>query len=146
ASRATSAPFSTSSSPPKRARPSPASAGESTVLTADLVRTRTKGSELFVTELGPKQRPRALELARDYLGLAEGHVGATRAELEEAFQGVRVSSAERKLALGLCKLVEDRLSFDVQSDLDPRLLRREIFTKVAQARAALEEHVDFDRD
>lgn len=116
------------------------------MLTADLVRTRTKGSELFVTELGPKQRPRALELARDYLSLAEGHVGATRAELEEAFAGVRVSNSERKLALGLCKLVEDRLSFDVQSDVDPRLLRREIFTKAAQARAQLEEHTAFDRD
>jgi predicted nuclease of restriction endonuclease-like RecB superfamily len=115
------------------------------VLTADLVRTRKKGSELFVSELSDKLRPRALELAQDYLALAEAHVGASRAELEEAWEGVKVAASERKLALGLCKLVEDRVQFDVQSELDPRVLRGEIFTAVARERQQLADHQVFDR-
>ena len=68
------------------------------MLTADLVRVRKKGTELFVSELSGKQRPRALELARAYLGLAEAYVGETRAELEEAFAGVPTTASERKLS------------------------------------------------
>jgi predicted nuclease of restriction endonuclease-like RecB superfamily len=115
------------------------------VLTADLVRVRKKGSELHVTELGAKQKPRALELAADYLALAEAHVGASRAELEEAWGGVRFTGPERKLALGLCKLVEDRVDFDVRSDLDPRALRAEVFEAASRLRQGLAEGETFDR-
>jgi predicted nuclease of restriction endonuclease-like RecB superfamily len=116
------------------------------VLTADLVRSRRKGSELFVSELNAKTRERALALAQDYLSLAETHVGATRGELEEAWQGVSVPASERKLALGLRKLVEDRTAFDVQGEHDPRALRGELFRASSAARRALEEGADFARD
>jgi len=116
------------------------------VLTADLVRTRKKGSELFVTEVSEKLRPRALELAGDYLALAEAHVGASRAELEEAWEGVKVGASERKLAAGLCKLVEDRVQFDVQSELDPRALRGEVFEAAAAARKQLADTDAFERE
>ncbi len=116
------------------------------MLTADLVRTRKKAGELFVTELSDKLRPRALELAQDYLSLAEAHVGASRAELEEAWEGIKVAASERKLAQGLRKLVEDRVQFDVQSELDPRLLRGEVFEAVARARQDLGEQEFFDRE
>ncbi|MFT3928149.1 MAG: DUF790 family protein [Myxococcales bacterium] len=109
------------------------------------MRTRKKGGELFVTELSDKLRPRALELAQDYVALAEAHVGASRAELEEAWEGVKVGASERKLALGLCKLVEDRVQFDVQSELDPRLLRSEVFEAAAAERAAVSDDGSFDR-
>jgi predicted nuclease of restriction endonuclease-like RecB superfamily len=111
-----------------------------------LVRTRKKGTELSVVELSAKARPRALELAEQYLSAAEAHVGATRAELEEAFQAVRVAASERKLALGLCKLVEDRVEFDVQSELDPRALRSEVFEAAACARKGLGDTQSFDRN
>jgi predicted nuclease of restriction endonuclease-like RecB superfamily len=42
--------------------------------------------------------------------------------------------------------VEDRVAFDVQSELDPRLLRSEIFAAVAQERRALEDGGTFRRD
>jgi predicted nuclease of restriction endonuclease-like RecB superfamily len=115
------------------------------LLTADLVRVRKKGTELFVSELQPKQRPRAVELARAYLGLAEAYVGETRAELEEAFSGVPAAASERKLSLGLQKLVEDRLEFEVDSKLDPRELRADLFSKAAAARKALGDGESLDR-
>ncbi len=116
------------------------------MLTADLVRVRSQGTELLVTELSSKARPRAIELARDYLDLAAGHVGATRADLEEAFEQVETKASERKLALGLQKLVEDRLVFDVAGDADPRALRSSVFLAAATRRKALEDGAEFDRE
>jgi predicted nuclease of restriction endonuclease-like RecB superfamily len=115
------------------------------VLTADLVRTRVKGSELSITEIGAKQRGRALELARAYLELAEAHVGSTRAEVEAAFELVETKGPERKLALGLQKLVEDRLQFETGSEEDPRALRSAVFLQAAAARKGLEDGVRFER-
>ncbi len=116
------------------------------MLTADLVRAQKKGTELLLRELSAKQRPRAIELARDYLGLAESHVGATRAELEEAFGVITVAASERKLSLGLQKLVEDRLEFEVTTEEDPRTLRSEVFLAAAQARRSLEDGTSFERE
>ena len=116
------------------------------MLTADLVRARRKGAELHVTELGSKQLPRALSLARDFVALAEAHVGQSRAELEEALAQVEVSPSENKLALGLRKLVEDRLVFEVEGALDPRALRSEIFEIAARERKQRGPGDPLDRD
>lgn len=116
------------------------------MLTADLVRVRKKGTELTVTELSPKQRPRALELAESYLGLAQAAVGAARAELDEALAQVQVAASEQKLALGLRKMVEDCIEFDVVSEVDPRALRSEVFEAAARERRALGDGESWDRD
>jgi hypothetical protein len=115
------------------------------VLTADLVRVSKRGTELSVRELPAKTRPRAVALAREYIALAEAHIGATRAELEEAMEAVEVSASERKLAAGLAKLVDDRLEFEVSASEDPRAVRAEVFLAASQARKALEEGCSFER-
>ncbi|HEY6878835.1 MAG TPA: DUF790 family protein [Polyangiales bacterium] len=116
------------------------------MLTAELVRARRQGTELKLTELGPKLRPRALEITADLIALAEAHVGQTRAELVEALGSVDVKPSEHKLALGLRKLVEDRLEFEMESPLDPRVLRAEVFGAAAEARRALGPGEPLDRD
>jgi len=116
------------------------------VLTADLVRARRQGTELRLSELGAKVRPRALALTSDYVALAEAHVGQTRAELEEALSGVEVKPSEHKLALGLRKLVEDRLEFEVEGVHDPRVLRGEIFAAAAAERRERGAGEPLDRD
>ena len=115
------------------------------MLTADLVRARRQGSELRVTEITSKLRPRAVALTADFVSLAEAHVGQTRAELSEAFASVEVQASEHKLALGLRKLVEDRLEFEMESTLDPRALRSEIFSAAAAERRALGAGEELDR-
>jgi len=116
------------------------------VLTADLVRARRQGTELRVTELSTKLIPRAVEIGRDLVALAEAHVGHTRAELEEALGQLEVAQSEQKLALGLRKLVEDRLEFEVESAHDPRALRGQVFEAAATARKALGPGEQLDRD
>jgi predicted nuclease of restriction endonuclease-like RecB superfamily len=116
------------------------------VLTAELVRARRQGTELKLTELGAKLRPRAIEIVADLVALAEAHVGQTRADLQEAFASVEVKASEHKLALGLRKLVEDRLEFEMESPLDPRALRAEVFGAAAEARRALGPGSPLERD
>jgi predicted nuclease of restriction endonuclease-like RecB superfamily len=116
------------------------------VLTADLVRTRRQGSELLVTPLSPKLRPRALELATSLLDLAEACLGATRADLEEAFAQLEVRASEHKLASGLRKLVEDRIEFEQASELEPRALRAEVFAAAAQERKQLAASESWQRE
>ncbi|MDB4976594.1 MAG: hypothetical protein JWN48_4935 [Myxococcaceae bacterium] len=107
------------------------------MLTAELVRARRQGAELRVSEIGSKLRPRALELTADLVALAEAHVGQTRAELNEAFASIEVHASEHKLALGLRKLVEDCLEFEMDGVHDPRMLRSEVFAAAAAERRAL---------
>lgn len=116
------------------------------MLTADLVRVRKKGTELTVSELAPKLHKRALELAQAFIGLAEASIGARRADLEEAFGQVEVAASEHKLALGLRKLVEDRIEFEVSAELPPDVLRREVFEAAARERKALEDGQSWDRE
>jgi predicted nuclease of restriction endonuclease-like RecB superfamily len=115
------------------------------VLTADLVRVRKKGTELTVSELPPKLHKRALELAEAFIGLAEASIGAARADLEEAFGQVEVAASEHKLALGLRKLVEDRIEFEVSAELPPEVLRRELFELAAREKKALADGEAWDR-
>ncbi len=105
------------------------------MLTADLVNVRRKGRELCLIPLDAARRPRAIELAAAFLGLAEAHVGRSREELEEACRAVEVAPRERRLADGLCKLVEDRCQFAEDAGLDPEALRRDVFARASAARA-----------
>lgn len=113
------------------------------MLTADLVRARKKGGELILSKLTPKLRERALELAEEYIGLFLHAEGERERELREAIDGVPVGARERKLALGLIKLLFDRAEFGGPTDLDPPTLRREIFEASAAARLSDE---GFDRE
>lgn len=115
------------------------------MLTADMVRARRQGDELHISELNPKLRARAVALTSDFVALAEAHVGQTRAELSEAFGSIEVGGNEHKLALGLRKLVEDRLEFEMESEHDPRVLRSEIFAAAAAERRALGPGEQLDR-
>jgi uncharacterized protein len=75
-------------------------------------------------------------LAAVYLELAWGLVGANYEQLKQAWQGVEVGPRERKLALGLQKLIEDRCELQANVDLDPRELRSRLFVIAASERRA----------
>ena len=115
------------------------------MLTVDLVRGRQRGGELVISQLKGRARARARQLAETYLSIAESYLGADRGSFEEACEAVLVNPRERKLALGLRKLVEDRCVFEADDRVDSRTLRRQVFLKASAARQALEAHERFDR-
>ena len=116
------------------------------MLTSDLVRVRRKGDALLVTPLGPRNRPIAELLARDYLQLIQAHVGLTKDAWSRARARIEVPARSRKLADGLIKLIEDRCTFAMDDGVDPVALRDEVFERATAVRAAMPPGDPFDRD
>jgi uncharacterized protein len=115
------------------------------VLTPDLVRARRRRGELQLLELG-KDRPGAEQLSHALLVLARDHVGRTRGELAQAMADAGAGTRQRKIFLGLTKLVEDACEFAVDSPIDPPRLRSEVFLAAASDRRQLEPGARFERE
>jgi uncharacterized protein len=115
------------------------------VLTADLVSARRRGGELYLVSLDAAGRLRAGTIAEALLCATAACVGRTREELDVALSAIEVGPREQRLKDGLVKLIEDRCDFDATGDGDPEALRRAVFTRASEARAALETGDRFDR-
>ncbi|ACY17465.1 DUF790 family protein [Haliangium ochraceum] len=116
------------------------------MLTADMVRAFRRGDELRLRALKPADRERATEMAATYIELTRACVGATRGEFDQALGAVPVSARDRKLAIGLRKLIADRCDFEVEEDCDPVALRQRVFSRAAELRRSLGEGERFERD
>jgi predicted nuclease of restriction endonuclease-like RecB superfamily len=88
---------------------------------------------LHVKPLSGKVRERALELTQQYRAIAEGSLGQTRESLEESWGAIPTAPNEKKLALGLQKLLEDACEFESESPVEPSVLRAAVFEAAAQA-------------
>jgi predicted nuclease of restriction endonuclease-like RecB superfamily len=115
------------------------------VLTPELVRARRRRGELVLIDLG-KDRDGAEQLSHALLGLARDHVGKTRGELAQATAEIGAESRQRKLFLGLTKLVEDSCEFAVDSRIEPARLRSEVFLTAALERRNLAAGERFERE
>ncbi len=115
------------------------------MLTADLVLARRYKGTLRLPPLSPEQRERALDIADQLCSLAHAHIGQSRDELMAAWATVDVGAKDRKLGLGLRKLIEDGLEFDAGTDLDPVALRRQVFELATVRRRELADDARLDR-
>ena len=115
------------------------------MLTADLVNARRRAGELHLVSLDPSTRGRAGELAAALIATSAENVGRTREELEVALAAVDVGPREHRIRDGLVKLIEDRCEFDAADDADPEAVRRAVFLRASEARAALGAVDRFDR-
>ena len=115
------------------------------MLTADLVQTYTRKEQLFIWVLSAKSKQRALALAEQYLDLVTNYEGRTRDELEDALASLPIQQWDRKIALGLQKLIFDRCEFEEAAKADPGQLRMEVFTLASQVRRECEDEAGFGR-
>jgi uncharacterized protein len=104
------------------------------MLSPEHVRVRRRGTELQVLGLSAELRERAVELARDVRALAFEHVGQSRDELEDAWSELEVAPRERKILLGLAKLVGDASDFEAGDAEQSAELRQELFLLAAARR------------
>src|SRR5690606_11910431 len=104
------------------------------MLTPELVRARVKQGQLLLTRWTSATQERAELLAEEYLHLARQHLGATREELRRHWGLVPALPAERRLADGLLKLVEEACDFGSEVELSPVELRREVFLAASRGR------------
>jgi predicted nuclease of restriction endonuclease-like RecB superfamily len=104
------------------------------MLTSDLLVARVRKG-LVQPEYCDPSAERALELAQTVIAIHEGALGLSREELEEQIDGLCSGlSTELKFVKGLAKLCSDRSEFQVDSSLEPELIRAELFARAAEAR------------
>lgn len=103
------------------------------MLTADLVQPFRKAGVLRVRPLAGARRERALAFAEELHAIARAHVGLTRGELDEALR-LEVDPRDKKLLLGLTKLIGDRCTYEQSSPLDPAAVRELVWQRGAEAR------------
>jgi uncharacterized protein len=116
------------------------------VLSPDLVRVRRRGERLEILPLTGPLRARAALLAEQVLELLTANIGRTRGELAELWAGIELQPRENKVFLGLKKLAEDQSEFSGAPALDAPELRRQVFSRAAEARAGLVLGQRFDAD
>jgi uncharacterized protein len=115
------------------------------VLTADLAVVRRRGGELHPARLRGRTRDHALAHAEALLGCARDLVGGTRDELDEAFAGLDDAGLQRRVALGLRKLVVDACTFEAEPPVAASELRERVFTVASATRRGLADGAAFDR-
>jgi predicted nuclease of restriction endonuclease-like RecB superfamily len=93
------------------------------VLTKDLLR---------VSRAGGGYQPRFTDadderLAARVLGTYQGHVGESRAALDEALTDLEREADDFKLVRGFAKLLDREASFETRAPVDPERARRTAF-------------------
>ncbi|MEM7203715.1 MAG: DUF790 family protein [Planctomycetota bacterium] len=116
------------------------------MLTVDHVLARVREGKLALTKLHPRMLTRAAEIARGYCDAARACAGATRAEFRARCAEIDVEPQERRVALGLEKLVTDRCKFEPEADVDPPALRRTVFARAAEMRRGLGAEAELARE
>lgn len=116
------------------------------MLTADLVEVRRKGEALLLVALDGDRRASAQRMAADLLSAARSRVGDSREDIEAALAAIEVPARQRKLMLGLRKVLDDACSWESEASLDPVAVRNAVFEHSAKVRAALEADQRFDRE
>lgn len=115
------------------------------MLSIEHVRARRDRERLVLVPLSEAKRLRALEIGAWLLDAVGPHLGATRDEISDAFARVQVAPNERRLALGLTKLVEDDCEFQQLDQADPLAIRSQVFLRAASERRAATPVAPFSR-
>ena len=116
------------------------------MLSVDHVRARREGDRLTLLELTKAKRARAVEIATELTERLAMQVGECRELVEQSLAELELSPSERRVALGLAKLLLDAAEFESQLTLEPRDLRREVFLHAARQRRAATLEAPFSRD
>ena len=93
------------------------------MLTKDLLRVSRAGGGYHPQFADRSHRP----LAARVIGTYQGHVGESRADLEEALTGLEREADDFKLVRGLAALVDREATFETDAAIEPERARRAAF-------------------
>jgi predicted nuclease of restriction endonuclease-like RecB superfamily len=116
------------------------------VLTKDLLRVSRHGGGYRPAFVGEE----AEDLAARLIGVYQGHVGESRADLDAALEDLEREHEDFKLVRGFAKLLEREAVFETRAPIDPERARRHVFeaaeavgvATTEQRRTALERAAD----
>ena len=123
----------------------PASVDGGIVLTADLVRVQRRQGRLHIIKLEGVKAKRAETLAAALLEVLSRNRGNAREILLGQWKAIDHKASEKRLLLGLQKLLLDGCEFETLEGAEPAQIRAEVFTRANHNRRELEEGVRFDR-
>jgi predicted nuclease of restriction endonuclease-like RecB superfamily len=115
------------------------------MLPPELTRARKREGKLTLSELTAAERARATELGQALLTITQSSLGQQRDEVEASWAAVQAAPKERKLLLGLTHLVERHAEFASPARAEPEAVRRAVFGRAAERRAALPDGQHLDR-
>ncbi len=107
------------------------------MLPPELTRARKREGKLTLSPLSAAERTRATEVSEALLSVTRARLGQDREEVEASWAAIPVAAKERKLLMGLTHLVEARSEFTAPASVPPESVRRAVFSRAAQMRAAL---------
>ena len=108
------------------------------MLTADLIRCRVSREGVLTLVGGAaKQRPRQEALAQAMIDIVECHLDCARDVVSKNLEQIPFAPNERKLILGLRKILLDECIFEQSMTLEPELVREKVWTLAAQQWRAL---------
>lgn len=115
------------------------------MLRSDHVRVRVKDGQIQPRWLTGAAAKRARTMTDAYRQRLARGIGQRREEVENDLSEVEISVRDRVLAQGLRKLLDDRCTWTMRTDLDPEQVRREVFADAAQAHRDASGPDAFDR-
>jgi len=101
-----------------------------------MVVARRRGKQLALVAVDAQRRQRAVQIASDTCAIARAHVGGSREALLQALKAVHCEPRDKRMAVGLQKLVVDRCTFLEATEIDPEKLRACVFALATKARHA----------
>jgi len=103
------------------------------MLTVDLIRVRVKGKELLPRLLDPTDADLLSRVGSLPPMLDEAvSTGWTRAQLQATLRSLEGDDADHRLIRGIGKVLTDRATFEVCTEIDPAELRTAAFVRAAQ--------------
>lgn len=100
------------------------------MLTLDLVRATVR-KNVIKPQFLKKDEPLWIEQATDLIQLYGLHIGRPYGELKESLKELLGDGPDALVGRGLAKLLEDRAVIEMESPIDPREVRRQIFERAA---------------
>jgi uncharacterized protein len=116
------------------------------MLTADLIRCRVSREGVLTLVGGAaKQRPRQVGLAQAMIDVVDNHLDCARDVVVKGLEQIPFAPNERKLMLGLRKILLDECVFEQSMTLEPELVREQVWILAAQQWRVLSPEAVFDR-
>ena len=99
------------------------------MLTADLIRCRVSREGVLTLVGGAaKQRARQVSIAQAMIDVIDSHIESPRDAVLRALDVIPFAPNERKLMLGLRKILLDECVFEQSMTLEPEVVRQKVWT------------------
>jgi len=96
------------------------------MLTSELLRYQIQNGQISVIYIAPNSA-KYLKIAQDIIDIYVAYLGKTRGELTAALEAYEAYDSDYRVKRGLAKILENKAKFEFNCEMEPELLREQIF-------------------